>query len=361
MNASGAKRIILVDTAPRGQRGSMTRYADLMLASLGPGRVERVRVALPRWVGALFGPRLGTWVQHVWRFTVGRVWLATRRADVYHVLDGSFAYVAEWLDPARCVVTCHDLIPQLQVAGRIPGKPGPAAVAVMNRSVGVLRKVRRVVAISENTRLDAIRLGGVAPDRISVVPLALAPEWFHGGLVVKTSDVLPVLLHVGNSASYKNRAGVIRVFGKVREVMPARLVMVGTRPDPWIRQLAASCGVEPDIEWIPSADDERLKALYRSAALFLFPSLYEGFGWPVLEAMACGCPVVCSSAASLPEVAGDAALLAPAEDEAGLAKHCLALLTQSGLAEQYRSAGVARASGFTVSRLAEGLRKAYSP
>ncbi len=346
-----------MDTAPRGQRGSMTRYADLVQAALAGESVERVRIALPARISDLFGPRLGTWVQHGWRLSAGRAWLATKQADLVHILDGSFAYLAEGLDPERCVVTCHDLIPRLQLEGWIPGKPGQAAIKIMNRSLRVLARVHHVVAVSENTRQDAIRLAGVDPARISVVPNVLAPDWLKGqGEGVPTTP--PVILHIGNSASYKNRAGVVRVFSQVRKTTPARLVMIGPR-DAVLEQVAAGCGVAQDIEWRETVSEDQLKALYRSASLFLFPSLYEGFGWPVLEAMACGCPVVCSTAASLPEVAGGAALMAPADDEPGLAMQCVAVLTKPEVSAHCRQAGLRHAAGFTVARLAEDLRKVY--
>lgn len=371
------QRIILVDTAPRGQCGSMTRYADQVQLALGGGSVERVRLALPACVGAVFGSRLGVWVQHGWRLAVGRAWLAMKKADVVHILDGSFAYVAEWVDPARCVVTCHDLIPHLQLEGRIPGRPGAAAVLIMNRSLRVLSRVRHVMADSENTRQDAIRLAGVDPSRISVVPMVLSPDWFglkgvgmplrgthtdrvvigaHNGRLGEPS--LPKILHIGNSASYKNRPAVIRIFSQVRKTTEAHLVLVGPR-DSVLDRIATECGVAQDIEWHETLSEDQLKALYRSASVFLFPSLYEGFGWPVLEAMACGCPVVCSTAASLPEVAGGAALMAAPGDELALASHCVRLLTNPTERERYRQAGVNRAAGFTVARLGHDLGKAY--
>jgi alpha-1,3-rhamnosyl/mannosyltransferase len=105
--------------------------------------------------------------------------------------------------------------------------------------------------------------------------------------------------------------------------------------------------------------DEELRDLYRGAALLLFPSIYEGFGWPVLEAMACGCPVVCSNVASLPEVAGDAALMAGPDDVGRLADHCVAVLQQPGIAEACRVRGSVRAGGFTVERMTEKVLTAY--
>ena len=105
--------------------------------------------------------------------------------------------------------------------------------------------------------------------------------------------------------------------------------------------------------------DEALRRHYHGAALLLFPSLYEGFGWPPLEAMACGCPVVCSRAASLPEVVGDAALTAAPDDEDALARHCLDVLLHPGVAGRLQQRGRLRAAEFSLARMADGLREVY--
>lgn len=354
------RRTVLLDTAPAGQRGSMSRYADLVQSALGADIAARIRVALPAKVFDCIGLRLGTWVQHAWRLTAGRLILARQHADVFHVVDGSHAYIAAPLDPARCVVTCHDLIPRLQADGTIPGyRPGPAAKWVMERSMQVLARARHVVADSENTRRDAIRLAGVRPDHSSVVPVALAPDWFRDGAGTRRESGPPVILHIGNSAAYKNRSGVLRVFASVRRMVDARLLLVGPR-DSGLQNMGERLGASDFMEWREFVPEGELKGLYRSAALLLFPSLYEGFGWPVLEAMACGCPVVCSNAASLPEVAGKAALMAAPGDESALARHCVELLTNPVTRERLRHAGLERASRFTTGRMAEGLRKAYA-
>jgi glycosyltransferase involved in cell wall biosynthesis len=357
-------RITLVDTAVPGRPGSMGRYAGLVEAANVGGSVHRIRIGPPARVGAVSGARAETWVRHAWNLSVGRLKLARVRSDLFHVLDGSYAYVAAGLDPARCVVTCHDMIPWLQREGRLPGRQGPAAVRIMDRSARVLRRARHVLAVSEATRQDAIRIAGLDPGRVSVVPNALAPEWFAVASPAPAADARgdtpPVILHLGNNAPYKNRAGVVRVFARIRQVMHARLIMAGARPDPGLQRLAEENGVAGFVEWLSEVEESRLKTLYRSASLLLFPSLYEGFGWPVLEAMACGCPVVCSNAGSLPEVAGTAALMAAPEDEGGLASHCLAILREPRVREALQRGGVRHVSGFSVARMMEGVRRAYA-
>ena len=118
-------------------------------------------------------------------------------------------------------------------------------------------------------------------------------------------------------------------------------------------------GLAEQVRFVVDPDDSTLAALYSGACLFVFPSLYEGFGWPPLEAMAYGCPVVCSSAASLPEVVGDAALQCAAEDEEGMARLCLDVLGDPSLAQRLVERGRARAEHFSLEHMASALLGVY--
>ena len=164
------------------------------------------------------------------------------------------------------------------------------------------------------------------------------------------------ILHVGHNAAYKNRAGVVHVFARLRDVPDLHLVLVGPPPT---SELRARAGGLPNVHFADSVDDAALHDLYRRAAVFLFPSLYEGYGMPVLEAMAAGCPVVCSTAPALVEVAGDAALCAPAADPAALAAHVRSLLANDALRRRLVERGRARAAAFDVASLGRSLLKCY--
>jgi len=118
--------------------------------------------------------------------------------------------------------------------------------------------------------------------------------------------------------------------------------------------------LERHVDFVVQPDDVQLADLYRGACLLLFPSLYEGFGLPPLEAMAFGCPVVCSSAASLPEVVGRAALTCPPDDEEQMAGNCERILEDPALAERLIELGHRRARKFTLKRMAQGLLDAYA-
>jgi glycosyltransferase involved in cell wall biosynthesis len=156
---------------------------------------------------------------------------------------------------------------------------------------------------------------------------------------------------------------LIRAFAELlkNHQHPCRLVVTGPRDTRYTEPetLATQLGIADRIVFTGYVDDRVLSQLYHRAALFVFPSLYEGFGLPVLEAMAAGIPVVCSNRASLPEVCGDAALLADPEDPRAMATAMARVLSSSHLAGQLKAAGRTRAGEYTPRRMAECLMELY--
>jgi len=361
--ASSSLRVGLVSTAPESDTGSMALYARLAAQALaGRDGVEPVPMPLataPR----SWGGRLG----HVLKAVRAAARSLGPRADLYHVLDGSHAYVARFLPRKPLVVTCHDLIPLLQLLGRLEGTaPSRFGAWLIRRSAEALRRAGAVAADSEASRRDAQAAAGVAPDRLVVAPLPAPPSM---GLWAAAQGRLPWLqrrsqpgayvLHVGNGAFYKNRPAVLQVFARLAAGSRLRLKMAGAPPDEGLRRLAGELDVAARVDFEANPSDERLWALYRGASLFLFPSFYEGFGWPLLEAMLLDCPVVCSNAASLPEVGGGAALMAAPGDLDGLAGLCRRVLDAPGEAESLIEAGRRQAARFSMDRFAACLLRAY--
>ena len=170
----------------------------------------------------------------------------------------------------------------------------------------------------------------------------------------------PFVLHVaGNNTFYKNRRGVMEVFALLRQTHDVALKMAGAPPDEALRQAAAASGAADRIEFLPNVSEAELSDLYRRASFLLFPSLYEGFGWPPLEAMAQGCPVICSDAGSLPEVAGEAALVVPIGDTEAFAEAGRRLLDDPELHRRLAEAGRVQASRFSLEAMARGLMAVY--
>jgi glycosyltransferase involved in cell wall biosynthesis len=270
--------------------------------------------------------------------------------------------------PARgsfcSVVTVHDLIYE-----RVP----EAHAGLRARGLRVivplgLRRARRILAVSRSTREDLVELLGVARERIDVVP--------QGVGVVRRAHALDeaatrarfalgerrVLLSLSAKRPHKNLLALIGALARIPAERRPLLVLPGyaTWHEAQLREHASSLGLERDVRfegWVSAAELEGLWAL---ADAFLYPSLYEGFGLPVLEAMARGVPVACADASSLPEVAGDAALLFDPHSEERIAAAVECLLGDPALVERLRAKGLQRVRQFTWERTARLTLDSYA-
>ena len=365
--------IVLIETASRGQRGSMVRYADLVAHVLCKFNhpvqicIRRVCLAPPmsllNRLPAPFRARL----HHVWVAWTVITRLARQQADIFHIIDGSHAYIARWLPDVPVVATAHDFIPLLQTKGRFTlASPGMMARWIIRRSINELKKLDWIIADSQNTKNDFINFAGGDCRKIMVVNLAIptcmSKETVPNAGIQWTDrrhSESVYILHVGNDSFYKNRAGVLRVFARIREKLGLELRMAGPPPGPELTGLIRELSLTNHVHFVVNPEDDQLVKLYLRAALLLFPSLYEGFGWPPLEAMACGCPVVCSTAGSLPEVVGDAALKCNVEDYEQLAKNCIAVLEDAGLAGELVQKGYEQIKKFSLERMGRELLSVY--
>ncbi len=161
---------------------------------------------------------------------------------------------------------------------------------------------------------------------------------------------LPYVLHVGSNLRRKNREAVLRIFARCQEHWDGQLVFVGDRLSDSLNAQAANLGISARIVQLGTRENKELEALYNCATAFLFPSRFEGFGWPIIEAQACGCPVVCSSAGPMTEVAGTGALLRKPEDEEGFAQDLLRLTNEEEHAHWSEKA-LENARRFTTERM----------
>ena len=263
----------------------------------------------------------------------------------------------------RRVVTVHDLI-----YARFP----EAHSGLRDKGMRVLvpqaaRRSDRVIADSQSTRNDLIELLGVRSDRIDVVPLGLG--------AVRRETPLPehetrahfelgerrVVLSLSAKRPHKNLLALIGALALIPAKRRPLLVLPGypTAHEAELRERAASAGVVGDVRFLGWVSAEEVEGLWAVAEAFVFPSLYEGFGLPVLEAMARGVPVACSNASSLPEVAGDAAVMFDPHDERAIAASLRRLLDDKSLREQLRTRGLARVAEFTWERTARLTLESY--
>jgi glycosyltransferase involved in cell wall biosynthesis len=260
------------------------------------------------------------------------------------------------------LLTVHDLS-----FLRYPDHFVPKLVRYLSRVVPEsVARADRVLADSQATRTDLVELLGTSPEKVEVlysgVDARFRPEREPGEqerLRARYGLDRPYVLSVGTLQPRKNYVRLIRAFVRL-SVSGVMLVIAGARG--WlyeeVLEEAARHGDRTRILGFVAEED--LPALYRGASLFVFPSFYEGFGLPVLEAMACGVPVVCSRASSLPEVAGDAALLVDPHDEEGLREAMGRALEDEALRREMTARGLARAAHFTWERAARQLLAAFA-
>jgi glycosyltransferase involved in cell wall biosynthesis len=227
----------------------------------------------------------------------------------------------------------------------------------------------RVIACSAHTRRDAVRFLHLEPERIDVVPLGLGATTstsFTGTPVDELRQRFragerKIVLTLSDKRAHKNILGLVETAALIAPERRPLFIVAGysTPHEREVRARISALGLDDDFrlaDWVSDADREGLYAL---ADAFAFPSLYEGFGFPVLEAMARGLPVACSNAASLPEVAGDAALTIDPHDHEALATALERVLYENGLAERLRSLGAERAAQFTWARTAQQTIASY--
>ncbi len=229
-----------------------------------------------------------------------------------------------------------------------------------------------VISISEFTKMEFCEATGMSPERVRVVPLAAA----HFFRPVTDSDVIrsryqipegEYLLYLAAPQPRKNLAHLIRSFFRMLDehhLPDTYLVLSGSKEHGWMYDeiLAAaesSSKHRSRLIFTGYVAEEDLPALYSGAVAFVFPSLYEGFGLPALEAMACGTPVITSNTTSLPEVAGDAALLVDPTDPDELCEAMLTILSDHSLREELRRKGLMRAAEFSWKRCAEMTAEVY--
>lgn len=275
----------------------------------------------------------------------------------------SMASTAPGWGPFRRVTTVHDLIYR-----RFP--TAHAGVRDLGMRVLVPLAVRRshhVIVDSQSTARDLNELLGTPRSRIDVVPLGLGAARRATALDEMTTrrrfglGDRRVLLSLSAKRPHKNLLALIGALSRLRAASRPLLVLpgYGTWHEQELRQRAESLGVSEDVRFLGWLTDEELEGLWAITDIFVFPSLYEGFGLPVLEAMARGVPVACSNTSSLPEVAGDAAEQFDPRDERAMATVVERLLSDRALAERLRVAGRHRAAGFTWQRTAQGTLASY--
>lgn len=369
MTTKRSLHILLIGNYAPMRQQSMLRFAELM-RRLYVEAGHEVRLLQPTEVlGRLarnVNHGIGKWLGYVDRFVLFRFSLrrALTWADVVHICDHSNAMTVPWLRGKPHLVTCHDLLAIRGARGGIAEHRVRFTGRLLQRwIVSGLRHAQRVVCVSRQTARELQQAAGIAAAKVSVVPNALnypyAPmPQAEATLRMRTIGLSlsqPYVLHVGGNDWYKNRPGVVRIFAELVKrpgYAAHRLVLAGKAWDADLAALVAGSGVAGRTDAVVDADNEMLRALYSRANFLLFPSLAEGFGWPIAEAMACGCPVVTTGRAPMTEVGGEAALyLDDPADAAGCARR---IVDAMGSRERRVALGFAQAARFDAAAMQTG-------
>lgn len=278
-------------------------------------------------------------------------------------------YVLPLLTPTRSVVTIHDCI-HLLFPQYLPSRMALSYAQFMMGQA--IRKSATVFTVSEASRQDILRFYPEAnEERVQVVPNAIDPNLIENPGEEEIERVREryqirgrFVLYAGNIKPHKNLDRLIAAFGLLKQrsgLEDVKLLIIGDEIHKYgsLRRAVESAGVRQDVRFFGFVPDSTLAALYRLASVFAFPSLYEGFGLPPLEAMACGAPVVTSRISSLPEVVGDAALLVDPYSVEDIARALNRVLTDDALCADLRERGQLRAQTFSWDRSVRAIHAVY--
>jgi len=387
-------RVLLVPDLPLERWPSMDRYAHRLhdwLESTDPGFEVRLAASIgdltrdrangrtsggyPRWwaqdvdptklvlPGPLHEPQ-----RYVARYVLYPWWLRreAKRAQLVHILDHSYAHMVTRVQRRPAIVTVHDLMPVIILRSPTDGWREGVRNRFLRGTLKALRLARSYIVGTEWLKRElATWLGD--DRRISVVPFGVDRAFFseapnarsRGRADWRIPDDAFVVLHVGSTVERKNVPLVIHTVARLRAEADAYLLQVGGRFSNDQQQLIERLGLRRFVRTVPLADESTLRRAYRAADVLLFPSLYEGFGYPVIEAFASGLPVVTSGAGGLKEVGGDAVVVVEGRDPAAYVAALESLSDDPLRREELVERGRALARTFTWQRTAEQTADVY--
>jgi glycosyltransferase involved in cell wall biosynthesis len=366
-------RVALI-TERSGPRTGIGRYVQMLYSGLEAAGVDVVQAMprlpqLPNVSYRIFG-LLGRDLQAF--LTNYPMWSAYPEADVYHLATQTLASLLLFRRPkGRVVVTVHDIFPYMLRKDSQLRSPYGTDHFYHRLAMAGLRRADHLIAVSHYTKRCLVEILGLPPERITVVYHGIEHERFRP---LPVSEAIreryglpagrPYLIYVGSEDPRKNLKTLVSALARVRRELPGvELIKVGRSHFEWERQrlmeLATELGVRAALRMLEDVPEDDLPLLYNLADLYVTPSLYEGFGFPVLEAMACGTPAVCVKAGSVPEIVGSAGVQVVPFDVETLASTVVALLRDSERRSQLRLRGQRNAAGFTWSATVEKTTAVY--
>jgi glycosyltransferase involved in cell wall biosynthesis len=367
--------VLLIGNYAPDRQQSMQRFSAMMLQGLRQSGVPAEMIQPPALLGRIrvFGGMAAKWLGYIDKFVLFRGRLRRKlaaRPAVVHICDHSNATYARALQGFPLVITCHDMLAVRGGLGEETDSPASFTGRILQR--WILRGLGRadvIACVSKATAEDARRLlaTGNGRPKISLIELGLNYPYRRLSPEVAVQRLSPLkqlkrdtrfILHVGSNLRRKNREGVLRVAAKCAGALDAQIVFAGDPLSDSLRQLARELRLHDRVLEIGIASDELLEALYSRAYALLYPSRFEGFGWPIIEAQACGCPVVCSSAGPMADIAGAGAFLHDPDDEEGFAADLLRLADPAEHAN-WSARALDNAKRFSAARMISDYRELY--
>lgn len=328
-------RILLIANFLPDRQQSMQRFSEMLKTGLTAGGHE-VEVLRPEPGFSRLLPEAavpGKWLGYLDKFVVFPWVLASRvrASDVVHICDHSNSMYTRFLRGRPNVVTCHDLLAVRSALGEVPQNPTGWSGRKLQRSIlRGLRRAQFVACVSEQTMSDVRRLAGREESATVLIhnglnypyePMQRTEARARARQLLHDPE-RPFFLHVGGNQWYKNRLGALEILACLRsrgQFLAHRLVMVGKPFTAPMRSFIQQGKLDDHIVELNDLPNEDLRALYSLAEGLIFPSLEEGFGWPVVEAQACGCPVFTSNRQPMMEVGGPGAVYFDATDPSAAA------------------------------------------
>ena len=361
-------RVIIARTRPIL---SIDVYADQLVTGL--------KTVRPEWEIVEVTPnhldrKSHSWASGFWTY-YERYWhyprtVAKQKADVFHVIDHSYAHLAHFLKRTGkpVIVTCHDLVhfiypENLYEQARLPF----ISMAAWKFAVRGMSQADHIVTISSNTAKDVVKILNTELERITIVPNAVdslfrpLPQQEIEAVRQQHHISLEIcLLNVGSNHPRKNIFTILKALEKLNnQGLSVHLWKAGSDFTDDEKTFLRTNNLDNSVTYLGELDAHTLVQAYNAADILLAPSLYEGFGMTVLEAMACGTPVITSNVSSLPEVTGDAAILVDPMDIQAIVEAVCRLQNDFAYREEMRKKGLARVKLFTWDRTAEQVAKVY--
>lgn len=361
-------KVAILWDIPRHHQNSMDRYANRLSNHLQSNVKDRDwnfnnliprRIRLPIPFTNMKYDKVNHVKDIIERFIIYPVNAFFTHADLYHIIDHGYGHLAYGLPNRRLVITCNDLMTLRIAEGAIPGVSIPrSSVKKFRWIVAGLQRADAIIAISCSTKKDIVNFLNIPEEKIHVIYMGVdeqfkqlqeCEEMLRLRDLVSLPEDCKVIMHVSGVTPYKNIEGVLRTLALLVRNFDSNvhLLRVGglLQDEHW--RLAKQLRIESNIHEAGHLGDQDLVIAYNLADVFLFPSWWEGFGLPPLEAMACGTPVVVSDRASLPEVVGDAGVITAPTDYMGMATAIRKIFEEDEWRQLLTTRGLAQSTKFT--------------